>query len=101
MRKLCHTFAALVLVAMTGSLSVAVAQTSPAPAAEGEDDAPLPPEEAARTMVVPEGFQVTLFAGEPDVHAADRLLHRRPRPAVGGRGVQLSAAWHRSQATAS
>lgn len=30
-------------------------------------DAPLPPIEAARTMVVPEGFQVTLFAGEPDV----------------------------------
>jgi putative membrane-bound dehydrogenase-like protein len=30
-------------------------------------DAPLPPVEAARTMVVPEGFQVTLFAGEPDV----------------------------------
>jgi putative membrane-bound dehydrogenase-like protein len=30
-------------------------------------DEPLPPEEAARTMRVPEGFQVTLFAGEPDV----------------------------------
>jgi putative membrane-bound dehydrogenase-like protein len=29
--------------------------------------APLPPEEAARTMIVPKGFQVTLFAGEPDV----------------------------------
>lgn len=30
-------------------------------------DAPLPPEEAAATMIVPEGFNVTLFAGEPDV----------------------------------
>src|SRR5438128_901911 len=30
-------------------------------------DAPLSPAEAARTMVVPEGFNVTLFAGEPDV----------------------------------
>jgi len=30
-------------------------------------DAPLSPEEAARTMIVPEGFNVTLFAGEPDV----------------------------------
>lgn len=29
--------------------------------------APLPPLEAARTMVVPQGFNVTLFAGEPDV----------------------------------
>ena len=30
-------------------------------------DAPLPPEKAASTMIVPEGFNVTLFAGEPDV----------------------------------
>jgi putative membrane-bound dehydrogenase-like protein len=30
-------------------------------------DAPLPPLDAARTMVVPDGFHVTLFAGEPDV----------------------------------
>lgn len=30
-------------------------------------DAPYPAEEAARTMIVPEGFRVTLFAGEPDV----------------------------------
>ena len=29
--------------------------------------APLPPAEAAATMVVPPGFKVTLFAGEPDV----------------------------------
>jgi putative membrane-bound dehydrogenase-like protein len=28
---------------------------------------PLPPLDAARTMGVPEGFRVTLFAGEPDV----------------------------------
>lgn len=28
----------------------------------------LKPEEAAREMTVPEGFRVTLFAGEPDVH---------------------------------
>lgn len=32
-----------------------------------ETDSPLPPLEAARTMRVPEGFDVTLFAGEPDV----------------------------------
>ncbi|MCB1235625.1 MAG: c-type cytochrome [Verrucomicrobiae bacterium] len=30
-------------------------------------EAPLPPAEAARTMTVPEGFTVTLFAGEPDL----------------------------------
>ncbi|WP_254510151.1 PVC-type heme-binding CxxCH protein [Anatilimnocola floriformis] len=34
---------------------------------EATVDEPLPPLEAARTMQVPEGFQVTLFAGEPDV----------------------------------
>src|SRR5206468_1041004 len=28
----------------------------------------LPPEKAARVMTVPEGFDVKLFAGEPDVH---------------------------------
>jgi putative membrane-bound dehydrogenase-like protein len=28
----------------------------------------LPPEKAAQAMTVPEGFTVTLFAGEPDVH---------------------------------
>jgi putative membrane-bound dehydrogenase-like protein len=38
-----------------------------ASAAEATVEEPLPPEEAARTMVVPEGFHVTLFAGEPDV----------------------------------
>lgn len=30
-------------------------------------DAPLPPEEAAKAMTLPEGFTATLFAGEPDV----------------------------------
>ncbi len=32
-----------------------------------EDPSPLSPVGAARTMAVPDGFQVTLFAGEPDV----------------------------------
>ncbi len=30
-------------------------------------DRPLPPDEAPRHMALPEGFNVTLFAGEPDV----------------------------------
>ena len=30
-------------------------------------DAPLSPEKAAASMIVPDGFNVTLFAGEPDV----------------------------------
>lgn len=44
-----------------------LAITSMALAAEVETDSPLPPESAAATMEVPEGFRVTLFAGEPDV----------------------------------
>ncbi len=46
-----------------GGLSVAVAQDRKQPVI----DAPLAPAEAARTMAVPDGFHVTLFAGEPDV----------------------------------
>ncbi|MDX1947410.1 MAG: c-type cytochrome [Pirellulaceae bacterium] len=45
---------------------LAIAASLPA-FAEEEVDSPLPAEEAARTMIVPEGFRVTLFAGEPDV----------------------------------
>src|SRR5580658_9722595 len=32
-----------------------------------ETEAPLSPAKATRTMVVPDGFNVTLFAAEPDV----------------------------------
>lgn len=32
-----------------------------------EIEAPLPPEDAADAMIVPDGFDVTLFAGEPDL----------------------------------
>ncbi len=31
------------------------------------DNRPLPPEEAAATLQLPDGFQATLFAGEPDL----------------------------------
>jgi putative membrane-bound dehydrogenase-like protein len=37
------------------------------PRVDVEAAAPLAPAEAARTMVVPEGFNVTVFAAEPDV----------------------------------
>ncbi|MBM4005540.1 MAG: c-type cytochrome [Planctomycetes bacterium] len=40
---------------------------APTPATSTGAPQPLAPEEAARTMVVPDGFHVTLFAGEPDV----------------------------------
>jgi putative membrane-bound dehydrogenase-like protein len=32
------------------------------------EDVPLKPQEALKRITVPEGFRVTLFAGEPDVH---------------------------------
>jgi putative membrane-bound dehydrogenase-like protein len=52
----------LLLFAAFGTLAaMAISADDPA------TDAPLPPLEAARTMVVPAGFHVSLFAGEPDV----------------------------------
>jgi putative membrane-bound dehydrogenase-like protein len=53
--------AAFLLLAW-GSAGIAIGQGFK----EAVVDAPLPAAEAARTMVVPEGFQVTLFASEPD-----------------------------------
>ena len=52
-----------VLLLVGGLLSVGLAQDLKQPVI----DAALPPAEAARTMVVPAGFEVTLFAAEPDV----------------------------------
>lgn len=46
---------------------LAACRPSGSRAAEPAVDAPLSPADAARTMTVPEGFHVTLFAGEPDV----------------------------------
>src|SRR3989442_1075962 len=36
-------------------------------AARTPQDGPLPPDEAPKRITVPQGFKVTLFAGEPDV----------------------------------
>src|SRR5436190_5417353 len=53
-----------VLVAAGAALSArAQQQQLPAP----QQQAPFPLSESARRMTVPEGFNVTLFAGEPDV----------------------------------
>ena len=38
-----------------------------APGSPKPADRPLPPDAAAKAMTVPDGFKVTLFAGEPDV----------------------------------
>jgi putative membrane-bound dehydrogenase-like protein len=43
-------------------------KAEPPPPADVYKFAGLKPEEAAKAMTVPEGFSVTLFAGEPDVH---------------------------------
>lgn len=45
----------------------ALLKQSPRSPADVFKFAGLPPDEAARAMTVPDGFQVTLFAGEPDV----------------------------------
>ncbi len=46
---------------------VAMVATVEAKAAANPLGQPLPPADAARAMTMPEGFKVTLFAGEPDV----------------------------------
>lgn len=43
-------------------------KVEPLPSADNYKFAGLKPEDAAKAMTVPEGFTVTLFAGEPDVH---------------------------------
>lgn len=52
-----------VLMFLLLCVTVHAAKKRPQPVVEK----PLAPEEAARTMQVPEGFNVTLFAGEPDL----------------------------------
>ena len=52
------------LLALSVALATSVAADKPG---QPTVDQPLPPLEAAATMQVPEGFKVTLFAGEPDV----------------------------------
>jgi putative membrane-bound dehydrogenase-like protein len=57
-RILCKLGASLAFVIVAGQC----------PAADStESNAPAPLSDAARRMTVPEGFRVTLFAGEPDV----------------------------------
>jgi putative membrane-bound dehydrogenase-like protein len=61
--------------ALSGLLLVAVACLSgvwasvpeETPSRERTTEGPMPAEEAARTMIVPKGFKVTVFASEPDV----------------------------------
>lgn len=48
-------------------LAVTVIQIAALACQADEPDEPLPPLEAARGMIVPDGFHVTLLAGEPDV----------------------------------
>jgi putative membrane-bound dehydrogenase-like protein len=54
---------------MLATITLSQGQSTNAMAQESKQpvvDAPLAPLDAARTMVVPEGFHVSLFAGEPD-----------------------------------
>ena len=61
----------LLVLFMIGFLILTLAGAAPgdsgADQTSGSASAPLPPAEAARRMTVPEGFNVTLFAAEPDV----------------------------------
>lgn len=54
-------------IRLVGALCLSLQIGAIARAQESSTDQPLPPAEAARTAVVPAGFRVDLFAGEPDV----------------------------------
>ena len=49
------------------------------------DDTPLTSQEALKRITLPEGFPLTLFAGEPDLVQPIAMTIRRTRPAVGRR----------------
>jgi putative membrane-bound dehydrogenase-like protein len=55
------------LLAALAVVYVAPAQVQSGAVSKAPIDEPLPPHEAAKTMRVPEGFKVSLFAGEPAV----------------------------------
>ena len=55
----------------------------------------LPPAEAAAAMTVPTGLQGHPLRWRARRRPADRLRHRRPRPALGRRGLLLPGARHR------
>src|SRR5207247_345078 len=48
-------------------LAASVAPGADAPGSPKPADKPIPPKEAPGKMTLPDGFKVTLFAGEPDV----------------------------------
>jgi putative membrane-bound dehydrogenase-like protein len=63
-------FSPLAIFAVLFSLSFAArtpADDAPTPSPDAYKYAGLPPDQAAAAMTVPEGFSVSLFAGEPDV----------------------------------
>ena len=66
--------------------NVAAAQGRRPPAPDVYKYAGLPPEKAAAAMTVPEGFTVNAVRRRAGRAPADRLLPRRPRPALGRRG---------------
>ena len=56
-------------------------------------DAPfLQPDEAVQKMAIPDGFEVSVFASEPDIAEPIAFLLRPQRSALGRRELQLSDA---------
>ena len=57
----------LLVLALGGLLAISLPRAADAKDVIHTAPEPLAPRDAAATMAVPEGFRVTLFAGEPDV----------------------------------
>jgi putative membrane-bound dehydrogenase-like protein len=58
---------AIIVVLSAAVLSHSASSPIAAPLTEQDETAPVPPSESAASIAVPDGFNVTLFAGEPDV----------------------------------
>ena len=58
---------------------------------QNPNDKPLSPQEALKKITLPEGFQVSLFAGEPDVMFAVDVSSSGERAIVERRRFRLAA----------
>ncbi|QEG38390.1 PVC-type heme-binding CxxCH protein [Roseimaritima ulvae] len=56
-----------ITLGLLGFVLVSLRLNAQSPGSSADSDQPLPPATAAATMRVPDGFSVTLFAGEPEV----------------------------------
>jgi len=63
-----------ILIGLAGAGGARAQEIKPGQRERKEQGGPLPLDKSAQAMTVPDGFNVTLFAGEPDVHQPIGLM---------------------------